>query len=76
MLGKCAILPNTAAAKQVGEDTEQRVYQFEVIMRVPKAPLLKTGDWVHLTKKDGSVDTDAQVRGVVTYNGRFLKLWA
>lgn len=74
-LGKCIIMPNTAARQVKGNDSEPRMYSYEVIMRKPKAHIPVEDEWVHITKKDGTIDTDAQVIGFVTMKGRFLKLW-
>lgn len=74
-LGRCVIMPNSAANKVKGNDSEPRVYSYEIIMRKPKVHIPKEDEWVHITKKDGTIDTDAQVIGFVTYKGRFLKLW-
>lgn len=74
-LGKCTIMPNNAANKIKGNDSEPRIYNYEIIMRKPKSHIPKENEWIHITKKDGTIDTDAQVIGFVTYKGRFLKLW-
>lgn len=74
-LGKCTIFPNTAAKKQIGNDTEQRIYSYEIMMRIPKLAIPKEGEWVRITKKDGTIDEELEVIGFMTIKGRFLKLW-
>lgn len=73
-LGKCCILPNGDASETEGEYNKIRSYNFIVFMRLPKTRYPKEGDVIHLSKKGGSVDTDATVTGFVVLRN-WLKLW-
>lgn len=76
--GKCVILPNSKASIIGLADGQQYVYTYEVYAPLSKAkyPLIpKEGDKVVITKKDGTIDKEMEVKGFVTYKKRYLKLW-
>lgn len=76
--GKCTILPNSRASIIGLADGQQYIYTYEVYAPLSKAkyPLIpKEGDKVVITKKDGTIDKEMEVKGFVTYKQRYLKLW-
>lgn len=76
--GKCIILPNTSARLVTLADGTQYTYSYEVIAPLSSTKykmLPREGDKVHITKKDGTIDCDMEVKGFVTYKKRHLKLW-
>lgn len=76
--GKCVIFPNTSARSVTLVDGKQYVYSFELVAPLSKKKyeiLPKEGDEVLITKKDGTIDREMEVKGFVTYKKRYLKLW-
>ena len=75
---KCFISFNSAAQHIRANDGSQYVYSYYVI-----APLKKSiyhlipveGSKVRIRKADGTIDKVMEVRGFVTYNKRYLKIW-
>lgn len=77
--GKCSILPNTSASKVTLADGSMYTYSYEIIapLNTKKYKMLPTeGDYVRITKKDGTIDKVVEVKGFVTYKKRYLKIWA
>ena len=76
--GKCVILPNTRASVITLADGQKYTYMYEIYAPLNKAkyPLIpKEGDKVYITKKDGTIDKEMEVKGFVTYKKRYLKIW-
>lgn len=76
--GKCVILPNTKASVITLADGQKYTYMYEIYAQLNKAkyPLIpKEGDKVYITKKDGTIDKEMEVKGFVTYKKRYLKIW-
>lgn len=76
--GKCIILPNTSARLITLADGSQYAYSYEVIAPLSKAKykiLPREGDKVFITKKDGTISKELEVKGFVTFKRRYLKLW-
>lgn len=76
--GKCVILPNTKASVITLADGQKYTYAYEIYAPLNKAkyPLIpKEGDNVHITKKDGTIDKEMEVKGFVTYKKRYLRIW-
>ena len=76
--GKCVILPNTKASVITLADGQKYTYMYEIYAPLNKAkyPLIpKEGDKVYITKKDGTIDKEMEVKGFVTYKKRYLKIW-
>lgn len=76
--GKCIILPNDAARTITLTDGSVHQYSYEVFAPISKTGykmLPKEGDSVWITKKDGTIDKEMEVKGFVTYKRRYLKLW-
>lgn len=78
LFGKCTILSNSRANIISLADGQQYAYIYELYAPLSKSkyPLIpKEGDKVWITKKDGTIDKEMEVRGFVTYKKRYLKLW-
>ena len=76
--GKCVILPNTKASVITLADGQKYTYMYEIYAPLNKVkyPLIpKEGDKVYITKKDGTIDKEMEVKGFVTYKKRYLKIW-
>ena len=76
--GKCVILPNTKASVITLVDGQKYTYMYEIYAPLSKIkyPLIpKEGDKVYITKKDGTIDKEMEVKGFVTYKKRYLKIW-
>ncbi len=76
--GKCAILPNTSANKVTLADGSAFVYSYEVLapLNAKRYKMLpKEGDCVRITKRDGTIDKEMEVKGFTTYKQRYLKIW-
>ena len=76
--GKCVILPNTKASVITLADGQKYTYMYEIYAPLNKAkyPLIpKEGDKVYITKKDGTIDKEMEVKGFVTYKKRYLRIW-
>lgn len=76
--GKCVILPNTKASVITLADGKKYTYMYEIYAPLNKIkyPLIpKEGDKVYITKKDGTIDKEMEVKGFVTYKKRYLKIW-
>lgn len=76
--GKCVILPNTKASVITLADGQKYTYMYEIYAPLSKIkyPLIpKEGDKVYITKKDGTIDKEMEVKGFVTYKKRYLKIW-
>ena len=76
--GKCVILPNTKASVITLADGQKYTYMYEIYAPLDKAkyPLIpKEGDKVYITKKDGTIDKEMEVKGFVTYKKRYLRIW-
>ena len=76
--GKCVILPNTKASVITLADGQKYTYMYEIYAPLNKAkyPLIpKEGDKGYITKKDGTIDKEMEVKGFVTYKKRYLKIW-
>lgn len=76
--GKCVILPNTKASVITLADGQQYVYSHEIYAPLSKAkyPLIpKEGEKVWITKKDGTIDKEMEVKGFVTLKKRYLRIW-
>lgn len=74
-LAKCVITPNSSSQQVKGNDGTVRDYAFTVFYRKPRGKELpKLNEIVHLAKKDGSIDTDCIVVGVVTLRN-WVKIW-
>ena len=59
-------------------DGQKYTYVYEIYAPLNKAkyPLIpKEGDKVHITKKDGTIDKEMEVKGFVTLKKRFLRIW-
>lgn len=75
-LGKCVIIQNSSAQKIKGNDGELYAYSYIVYLRKPKDAnnIPRENDIVHITKKDGTIDTKAKVAGFRTLRN-WLELW-
>lgn len=76
--GKCILLPNTKARSITLFDGQRYVYSYEVIAPLSKRGYLlipREGDKVWITKKDGTIDREMEVKGFVTLKRRYIKLW-
>ena len=76
--GKCVILPNTKASVITLADGQKYTYMYEIYAPLNKAnyPLIpKEGDKVYITKKDGTIDKEMEVKGFVTLKKRYLRIW-
>lgn len=76
--GKCVILPNTKASVITLVDGQKYTYMYEIYapLNKTKYPLIpREGDKVYITKKDGTIDKEMEVKGYVTYKQRYLKIW-
>ena len=76
--GKCVILPNTRASVITLADGQKYTYMYEIYAPLNKAkyPLIpKEGDKVYITKKDGTIDKEMEIKGFVTYKKRYLRIW-
>lgn len=76
--GKCVILPNTKASVITLADGQKYTYMYEIYAPLNKAkyPLIpKEGDKVYITKKDGTIDKEMEIKGFVTYKKRYLRIW-
>lgn len=76
--GKCTILPNTSARVITLADGKTYIYSYEIVAPLTQRKykmLPREGDKVHITKKDGTIDVDMEVKGFVTLKKRYLKLW-
>lgn len=76
--GKCVILPNTKASVITLVDGQKYTYMYEIYAPLSKTkyPLIpKEGNKVYITKKDGTIDKEMEVKGFVTYKKRYLKIW-
>lgn len=76
--GKCTILPNSQAKTITLADGQQYVYSYEIYapLSAKKYPLIpKEGDKVWITKKDGTIDKEMEVKGFVTFKKRYLRIW-
>lgn len=71
--GKCKILPNVAATEVSGTDGKSYSTSYQVFLKKPSTIPVE-GDVVRITKKDGSIDKDCEVKGFVTLKN-WLKLW-
>lgn len=75
-LAKCVILPNNESRQVRGKDGIVRDYSYVVFYRKVRGKEIPTEeDIIHLTKKDGTVDTDCVVVGMVTLRN-WVKVWA
>ena len=75
---KCVILPNTKASVITLADGQKYTYMYEIYVPLNKTkyPLIpKEGDKVYITKKDGTIDKEMEIKGFVTYKKRYLKIW-
>ena len=75
---KCFISFNSSAQKVVLHDGSEYQYTYYVIMPLNAAKysaIPREGDRVHITKADGTIDCDKEVKGFVTYKKRYLKIW-
>ena len=76
--GKCFILPNTKASVITLADGQKYTYMYEIYAPLNKTKytlIPKEGDKVYITKKDGTIDKEMEVKGFVTYKKRYLKIW-
>ena len=76
--GKCLIFPNTKASLITLNDGSKYQYAYEVIAPLSKQKykmLPIEGDKVKITKKDGTIEKEMEVKGFVTLKRRYLKLW-
>ena len=76
--GKCVILPNTKASIITLADGQKYTYVYEIYAPLNKAKyslIPKEGDKVHITKKDGTIDKEMEVKGFVTLKKRYLRIW-
>ena len=76
--GKCVILPNTKASVITLADGQKYTYMYEIYAPLNKAkyPLIpKEGEKVWISKKDGTIDKEMEVKGFVTYKKRYLRIW-
>lgn len=78
-LGKCMIMPNTAAKITRGNDGKEYLYSYEIMMKIPKdlfghKIVPKEGDDIHIIKGDGTIDKTCKVVGFVTLRN-WVKLW-
>ena len=76
--GNCVILPNTKASVITLADGQKYTYMYEIYAPLNKAkyPLIpKEGDKVYITKKDGTIDKEMEIKGFVTYKKRYLRIW-
>ena len=63
---------------KVLHDGSEYQYSYYVIAPLKKTlyPLIpKEGDRVRITKADGTIDKELEVRGFVTYKKRYIKIW-
>lgn len=75
---KCFISFNSSAQKIRLNDGQEYVYSYYVILPLKRSIyhlIPKEGEKVHITKADGTIDKEMEVRGFVTYKKRYLKLW-
>lgn len=76
LINKCKIFPNTKASTIKCNDGQDRVYSYEVVMRKPKSKddLPRENDIAHVTKSDGTINTEKVVLGFVTLRN-WVKVW-
>ena len=75
---KCSISFNSSAQKITLHDGSEYQYSYYVIAPLKNTlyPLIpKEGDRVWITKADGTIDKELEVRGFVTYKKRYIKIW-
>ena len=71
-------MPNSQAKIITLTDGQQYVYSHEIYAPLSKAkyPLIpKEGEKVWITKKDGTIDKEMEVKGFVTLKKRYLRIW-
>ena len=76
--GKCIILPNQQAKTITLVNGGVYTYSYEVYLPLNKKkyPLIpREGDVVKIYKKDGTIESEKEVKGFVTLKKRYLKLW-
>lgn len=76
--GKCIITPNSNAQKITLNDGSIYQYSYLVYAPLKKAiyPLIpRDGDKVWITKQDGTIDQQCEVKGFVTLKKRYVKIW-
>ena len=76
--GKCVILPNTKASVITLADGQKYTYMYEIYAPLNKAkyPLIpKEGEKVWITKKDGTIYKEMEVKGFLTLKKRYLRIW-
>lgn len=76
--GKCVILPNTKASVITLADGQKYTYMYEIYAPLNKAKytlIPKEGEKVWITKKDGTIDKEMEVKGFVTLKKRYLRIW-
>lgn len=77
-LSKCFISFNSSAQKVRLNDGQEYIYTYYVIMPLKSSIyhlIPREGDKVRIKKADGTIDTEMEVRGFVTYKKRYLKIW-
>lgn len=75
---KCFISFNSQAQKIRLNDGQEYVYSYYVIAPLKKelySLIPKEGDRVKITKADGTIDKELEVKGFVTYKKSYLKIW-
>lgn len=78
-LGKCIIMPNSAAKITRGNDGKEFLYSYEIMMKIPKdlfghKLVPKEGNDVHIVKADGTIDKICKIVGFVTLRD-WIKIW-
>lgn len=75
---KCFLSFNSEAHKIRLNDGQEYVYSYYVIAPLKKSlyPLIpREGSRVRITKADGTIQKELEVKGFVTYKKRYLKIW-
>ena len=78
LLANCFISFNSQAQKIHLHDGSDYVYSYYVILPLKKSIyhlIPREGDVVRITKADGTINAEKEVKGFVTYKKRYLKIW-
>jgi hypothetical protein len=77
-LAKCFISFNSSAKKVRLNDGQEYIYTYYAILPLKQSIyhlIPKEGSRVRIRKADGTIDKVMEVRGFVTYQKRYLKIW-
>ena len=77
-LAKCFISFNSSAQKVRLNDGQEYIYTYYVLLPLKKSIyhlIPKEGSKVRIKKADGTINSEMEVKGFVTYKKRYLKVW-